>query len=99
MIFNTEKQLREYGDKIPADKRSAIEEAVKKLKDAHKAEDLAAVDSALNELNRAWAAASEELYKASAQQTANATNGAGQTQSSAQSGDGNVTDAEYEEVK
>jgi len=99
MIFNTEKQLREYGDKIPADKRSAIEEAVKKLKDAHKAEDLAAVDSALNELNRAWAAASEELYKASAQQTANATNGAEQTQSSAQSGDGNVTDAEYEEVK
>ncbi|SFV28642.1 molecular chaperone DnaK [Thermoflavifilum thermophilum] len=99
MIFNTEKQLREYGDKIPADKRSAIEEAVKKLKDAHKAEDLTAVDSALNELNRAWAAASEELYKASAQQTTNATNGASQTQGSAQSGDGNVTDAEYEEVK
>ncbi|MBX5438337.1 MAG: molecular chaperone DnaK [Thermoflavifilum sp.] len=100
MIFNTEKQLREYGDKIPADKRNAIEEALKKLKDAHKAEDLSAVDAALNELNRAWAAASEELYRASAQQTAGATNGAGQqTQSSTQSSDGNVTDAEYEEVK
>ncbi|QOR75338.1 MAG: molecular chaperone DnaK [Thermoflavifilum sp.] len=99
MIFNTEKQLREYGDKIPADKRSAIEDALKRLKDAHKAEDLSAVDSALDALNRAWAAASEELYRASAQQTANATNGAEQTQSSTQSSDGNVTDAEYEEVK
>jgi len=99
MIFNTEKQLREYGDKIPADKRSAIEDALKRLKDAHKAEDLSAVDSALDALNRAWAAASEELYRASAQQTANATNGAQQTQSSTQSSDGNVTDAEYEEVK
>ena len=99
MIFNTEKQLREYGDKIPADKRSAIEDALKRLKDAHKAEDLSAVDSALDALNRAWAAASEELYRASAQQSANATNGAQQTQSSTQSSDGNVTDAEYEEVK
>ncbi|MCL6524079.1 MAG: molecular chaperone DnaK [Thermoflavifilum sp.] len=98
MIFNTEKQLREYGDKIPANKKSAIEEALKKLKDAHKNEDLSSIDTALNELNRAWAAASEEMYKATGQQTADATNGAGQTQSSTSS-DGNVTDAEYEEVK
>ncbi len=54
MIFSTEKQLKEYGDKIPADKKGAIEAALGKLKDAHKSQDIAAIDSATTELNNAW---------------------------------------------
>ena len=57
MIFSTEKQLKEYGDKIPADKRGAIDAALGKLKDAHKAQNLADIDSATTELNNAWQAA------------------------------------------
>jgi molecular chaperone DnaK len=63
MIFSTEKQLREFGDKIPADKKSAIESALSKLKEAHKAQDLPAIDKALAELNTVWQTASEEMYK------------------------------------
>ena len=61
MIFQTEKQLKEYGDKLPADKKAPIETALNKLKDAHKAQDLSAIDSAITEMNNAWTAASEEL--------------------------------------
>ena len=64
LIFQTEKQLKEYGDKISADKKAPIEAALSKLKDAHKAQDLAAIDAAMNEMNTAWTAASEEIYKA-----------------------------------
>ena len=63
-IFATEKQLKEYGDKIPADKKSAIEGALAKLKEAHKNQDVAAIDTAINELNAAWQAASQDLYAA-----------------------------------
>jgi molecular chaperone DnaK len=63
-IFQTEKQLKEYGDKLPADKRTAVEAALGKLKDAHKSQDLAAIDAATTELTAAWHAASEDLYKA-----------------------------------
>ncbi|MFN8305707.1 MAG: molecular chaperone DnaK [Ferruginibacter sp.] len=66
LVFQTEKQLKEYGDKIPADKKGAIETALSKLKDAHKAQDLAAIDTAMAEMNTAWTAASEEIYKAQA---------------------------------
>ncbi|MDR2292345.1 MAG: molecular chaperone DnaK [Prevotellaceae bacterium] len=69
MIFQTEKQLKEYGDKISADKKSLIEAALTKLKTAHSAQDVEAIDAAQTELNNAWQAASEELYRA--QQTAN----------------------------
>ena len=65
MIFQTEKQLKEYGDKLPADKKAPIEEALENLKKAHKSQDLAAIDSALEAMNKAWHAASEEMYKAS----------------------------------
>ena len=63
-IFNTEKQLKEYGDKIPAEKKEVIESALVKVKAAHAAKDIATIDSSLEELNNAWQAASEELYKA-----------------------------------
>src|SRR4028118_1705077 len=64
LIFQTEKQLKEYGDKIPADKKGAIETAHNKLKEAHKTQDITQIDAAVAELNGAWTAASEEIYKA-----------------------------------
>ena len=98
LIFQTEKQLKEFGDKIPADKKATIEGALSKLKEAHKTQDIASIDSALTELNTAWTAASEDLYKA--QQTGGdataANNGASQSNSNDSE---NVTDAEFEEVK
>lgn len=107
LIFQTEKQLKDYGDKIPADKKAPIESALTKLKEAHKSQDNAAIDAATAEMNTAWTAASEEMYKATqgqpgADQAGGA--GAGQQQqgpNGGQSGAGgeNVTDAEYEEVK
>ena len=95
LIFQTEKQLKEYGDKLPADKKSTIETALNKLKEAHKSQDLALIDPAVTELNNAWTAASEELYKAGQQGGAE---GAQQQQGAGGSSE-NVTDAEYEEVK
>ncbi len=67
MIFQTEKQLKEFGDKIPADKKAPIESALNKLKEAHKSQDVAAIDAATTEMNNAWTAASEEIYKAQQQ--------------------------------
>jgi molecular chaperone DnaK len=67
LVFQTEKQLKEYGDKIPADKKAPIEAALNKLRDAHKAQDLNGIDSSMAELNSAWTAASEEMYKATQQ--------------------------------
>ena len=104
LIFQTEKQIKEYGDKIPADKKAPIESALQKLKDAHKSQDVGAIDTAVAEMNTAWTAASEEMYKATQEQPGGA-NGGGDGQANAQpegaeanSGD-NVTDAEFEEVK
>jgi molecular chaperone DnaK len=106
-VFQTEKQLKEYGDKIPADKKTAIEAAVNKLKEAHKAQDIAAIDSATAELNNAWTAASQDIYNAQ-QQAGGAQQGqpgaqpggpnGGQQGAGAGAGD-NVTDVPYEEVK
>src|SRR5215217_3077245 len=99
LIFQTEKQLKEYGDKIPADKKAPIEAALNKLREAHKTQDLTQIDPAVAELNNAWTAASEELYKASqgaGQQQPG--DGGGQQQGANGAGE-NVTDAEYEEVK
>lgn len=102
MIFQTEKQLKEFGDKIPADKKAPIESALNKLKEAHKSQDVAAIDTAMAEINTAWTAASEEIYKA--QQSSGA--GAGPQQQQEPNGQGGqqqggetVTDAEFEEVK
>jgi molecular chaperone DnaK len=101
LIFQTEKQLKEYGDKIPADKKGTIETALNKLKEAHKSGDVAQVDAAVTEMNNAWTAASEELYKATQEAQANGGapgQGQGQPQGSAAGNEG-VTDAEFEEVK
>ncbi|MFR9523789.1 MAG: molecular chaperone DnaK [Rikenellaceae bacterium] len=96
-IFATEKQLKEYGEKLPADKKSAIEGALAKLKEAHKSADLAAIDSSMEELNAAWQAASQDIY---AQQQAQ---GApqGEPQAGAQGGaqGAQPEDVEFEEVK
>jgi molecular chaperone DnaK len=99
-IFATEKQLKEYGDKIPADKKSAIEGALAKLKEAHKNQDVAAIDTAINELNAAWQAASQDLYAAQqAQQQAQG--GAQQDPNAGQQGGAQQQpeDVEFEEVK
>ncbi len=100
LIFQTEKQLKEYGEKISADKKAPIEAALTKLKDAHKAQDVAAIDTATAEMNAAWTAASEEMYKAT-QDTAGAQpNGPEPANAEgATAGTENVTDAEFEEVK
>lgn len=102
LIFQTEKQLKEYGDKIPADKKGPIETALNKLKEAQKAQDLDAIDAATTEMNNAWTAASEELYKATqGDQAGGQQPGGGQQGGGNNNGGGgeNVTDAEYEEVK
>ena len=102
MIFQTEQQLQELGDKIPADKKAPIESALNALKDAHKAQDLAAIDKAMAELNTAFQAASAQMYQQSgAQPGAGAQAGpqdAGQSTGSSSNSD-NVQDADFEEVK
>jgi molecular chaperone DnaK len=98
-IFATEKQLKEYGDKIPADKKSAIEGALAKLKEAHKNQDVAAIDTAINELNAAWQAASQDLY--AAQQAEQQAQGGAQQNAGANAGQQQAQpeDVEFEEVK
>lgn len=112
MIFQTENQLKELGDKIPADKKAPIEAALQKLRDAHKAQDVAACDTATAELNQAWQAASAEMYQQTGAQPgaagagaagAGAQQGAAGQQSSSSSNNGgkddNIQDADFEEVK
>src|SRR4026208_8853 len=70
LVFQTEKQLKEYGDKIPAEKKTAIESGLEQLKTAHKAQDAAQIDTASAALNAAWTAASEDMYKATQEQPA-----------------------------
>ena len=103
MIFQTEKQLKDLGDKLPADKKAPIEAALNKLKEAHKAQDIAGVDAAMTELNTVFQAASQEMYNAQ-----NAQGGTqpgpdfGQQQANNNAGgakDGGVTDVDFEEVK
>ncbi len=96
LVFNTEKQLKDYGDKIPDAEKTNIEAAMNKLKEAHKAEDMDGIDKAAEELNNAWQAASQHIYNA--QQEAGAADG-GPQQQPAGDADGGVADAEYEEVK
>ena len=96
MIFQTEKQLKEFGDKLSEDKKKPIEEALTELKSAHSSKDLAAIDSAMEKINEAWKVASEEMYKAT--EEAKAANGADTGQQDASSSD-DVTDVDFEEVK
>ena len=95
MIFQTEKQLKEFGDKLSDDKKVPIEEALSALKTAHESKDLEAIDSSMEKINTAWTAASEEMYKDS-QEAGNNTDGGS---SSENNSDDDVTDVEFEEVK
>jgi molecular chaperone DnaK len=94
LIFQTEKQLKEFGDKIPAEKKEAIEGALTTLKTAHQNRDLASIDTALETLNAAWAAASEDMYKAGQGAEAGAEQASGE-----QAQNSEVTDVDFEEVK
>ena len=98
LIFQTEKQLKEFGDKLPADKKQPIEDALKKLKDAHESKDLAAIDSAMAELNTVFQAASQEMYNAS-QAEGGATQEPQAGTGEQPTDDGEVTDVDFEEVK
>ena len=103
MIFQTEKQLKDLGDKLPADKKAPIEGALNKLKEAHKAQDIAGIDAAMAELNSVFQAASQEMYNAQGGPQADPNFGGqqagGNAGSSNNSKDGNVTDVDFEEVK
>ena len=102
MIFQTEKQLNELGDKIPADKKGAIEAALGKLRDAHKAQDAAACEAAIKEIETAFGAAQQDILNAQAQAQAGANPGAGAPNPGAGSAPGpddHVTDVDFEEVK
>jgi molecular chaperone DnaK len=96
MIFQTEKQLKEFGDKIPADKRTPIDEALAELKKAHESKDLAAIDSSMENLNKVFQAASQEMYAQGAQPGAEG--GAENTGPNNSTGDQEVTDVDFEEV-
>ena len=113
VIFQTEKQLKEYGDKLPADKKAEIESALAKLKSAHEAKDIAAIDAAMNEMNAIWQKASEEMYRNAGGAQGGPQGGfdpnnmgggfqggnPGQGSQNNGNGDDNVTDADFEEVK
>ncbi|MBO5961469.1 MAG: molecular chaperone DnaK [Paludibacteraceae bacterium] len=99
MIFQTEKQLKEIGDKIPADKKAPIEAALEKLKEAHKSQDIAAIDAAMNDLNNAFQAASQEMYNAQNAQAGQQNADFSQQQSQNTNKGDDVTDVDFEEVK
>ncbi len=98
MIFQSEKNLKEYGDKIPADKKGAIETALGQLKEAHKSQNIADIERATEALNNAWHAASEDMAKA-AQAEQQAGPQAGPQGNPTDNKDGEVTDVDFEEVK
>jgi molecular chaperone DnaK len=100
LIFQTEKQLKDYGEKIPADKRSTIESALASLKSAHEARDAARIDSALEQLNAAWQAASQDIYQAQqeAGQQGSDDQSSGPQSANGRGQEGDVTDVEFEEM-
>ncbi len=101
LVFQTEKQLKDYGDKIPADKKSAIESALAQLKSAHESRDISRIDPALESLNAAWQAASQDIYQAQQQdgqqQPAQENDGTSQSTNTGRQSD-DVTDVEFEEM-
>lgn len=101
LIFQTEKQMKEFGDKIPADKKGNIENALNELKEAHKVKNIPGIDAAMEKLNTAWQAASEEMYKATQDAQQNQPNQGAQPNQGNAGGakDAEVTDVDFEEVK
>jgi molecular chaperone DnaK len=101
LVFQSEKQLKEFGEKIPAEKKAPIEDALNKLREAHKSEDIAAIDQATEELNTAWQAASQDMYNTQ-QPGADAGQSGGEPAGEpapGKEGDDEVTDVDFEEVK
>ncbi len=104
LIFQTEKQLKEYGDKLPADKKAEIESGLEELRNAHKAQDITAIDAAMSKLNASWQKASEDMYKSTqgagggAQTPPNQGDQGGNAGGNG-GGDDEVTDVDFEEVK
>ncbi|MEO0310729.1 MAG: hypothetical protein RIQ89_386, partial [Bacteroidota bacterium] len=97
LIFQTEKQLTEYGEKLSAPNKENIQKALSELKEAHKEKDLAKIETSMNALNTAWQAASEEMYKAA--QASGPENAQAGNANESKSGDTEVTDVDFEEVK
>ena len=98
LVFSTEKQLKEYGDKIPADKKQAIEDGVAALKTAHQNKDMAGIESATESLNKAWEAASQDMYKDAGAPGGEQPSGDAETGDAGNAGD-TVEDVDFEEVK
>ncbi len=99
LVFQTEKQLKEYGDKLSDDKKAPIEEALKLLKEVHKNQDVDGIDREMEKLNEAWKAASDEMYKATQEAGAQPGADAGAQQAPNQGGEDEVQDVDFEEVK
>jgi molecular chaperone DnaK len=99
LVFQTEKQLKEYGDKIPAEKKTAIESALAELKVAHASKNIDKIDASLKTLNDAWAAASQDMYNATQKQGESNPNQSTEQQNSTKKDGENVTDVDFEEVK
>ena len=98
LIFQTEKQLKEFGDKIPAEKKQPIEDALAELKKAHEAKDIDAMKTGMDKLNEVFQAASQEMYNAQQQQQQAGSNGAEGSASEGSESDEEVTDVDFEEV-
>ena len=99
LIFQTEKQLKEYGDKLSEDNKTKINGALEELKKAHQAQDLAGIDTAMETLNKAWEGAAQEMYAATGGEQAQEANAGGETAADAQAdGGSDVSDVEFEEV-
>ncbi len=99
LIFQTEKSLSEYGDKIPADKKQPIEDALAELKTAHESKDLASIDASMAKLNEVFQAASQEMYAAQQEQGGATAEGGASDAGAADGGDEEVTDVDFEEVE
>jgi molecular chaperone DnaK len=99
MIFQTESQLKEFGEKLSADKKKPIEDALETLKKSHEAKNLDSIKTDLEKLNEAWKNASEELYKAQAESSKNDDSSSGNEKSTKKEGEDDVQDVDFEEVK
>ena len=99
LIFQTEKQLKEYGDKISDPNKAPIEEALANLKTAHGSQDIESIDSAMEALNKAWEGASQEMYAAASAEGAPQPGAEAGGEPAAEDGADDVSDVEYEEVE
>ena len=99
MIFQTEKQLKDYGDKLSDDKKKPIEDSLKELKKAHESKDLALIDSAMEKINEAWKNASEQMYKATQEAGGSTGNPNPEANEKKSESSDDVTDVDFEEVK